>query len=63
LASKLARGQYVVDAHAVAQAILDCVDDGPGLPFASGVLVAAERRHGSSTGIHQNGAGPGPSFA
>jgi hypothetical protein len=53
----------VVDAHAVAQAILDCVDDGPGLPFASGVLVAAERRHGSSTGIHQNGAGPGPSFA
>jgi hypothetical protein len=63
LASTLARGQYVVDTHAVAEAILDWVDDGPDFPFASGVLVAAERRQGSSGVIHENGTGPGPGLS
>jgi len=50
LLRQLARGEYEVDAHGVAEAILDRVDSPAPLPFASGVLVAAKRR-GLSLGV------------
>jgi hypothetical protein len=43
LMRRLTRGEYEVDAHAVAEAILARMSGGADLPFASGVLVAAER--------------------
>jgi hypothetical protein len=42
LMRQLACGEYVVDPHAVAEAILDRVDGPAPLPFASGMLVAAK---------------------
>ena len=50
LLRRLARGEYVVDADAVAEAILDRVASPATLPFVSGVLVTAKRR-GLSLGV------------
>jgi hypothetical protein len=58
LIRRLTRGDYEVDAQAVAEAILDRTSGNAELPFASGVLVATERgrlsagrdQHDSSTG-------------
>ena len=62
LVRRLARGEYVVDADAVAEAILERVDDRAALPFASGVLVAAKRR-GLSFGVKQQRAAAGHDLA
>jgi hypothetical protein len=58
LMHKLTRGEYEVDEHEVAEAILARTGGRPELPFASAVLVAAQRgrlsvrrgQDGSSTG-------------
>ena len=62
LLRRLARGEYVVDADAVAGAILEIVDDSAVLPFASGVLVAA-KRHGLFFGVKQHRAAAGYDLA
>jgi hypothetical protein len=43
LMHRVKRGEYDVDAHAVAEAIIARTSGRADLPFASGVLVAAER--------------------
>jgi hypothetical protein len=59
----LDKGEYVVDAQAVAEAILACTEGPAELPFASGVLVAAERRGILATGVDHRRPAAGGSLA
>ena len=55
----LTTGEYEVDEHAVAEAIIDRTSDRADPPFASGVLVAAERGWLPS-GAYQDGSSTWP---
>jgi hypothetical protein len=54
-------GEYVVDPHAVAEAMLDRFSRRES--EGSAVLVAGEPLDGSSAGIDEDGAAAGPSLA
>ena len=54
LLRRLTQGEYEVDEHAVAEAIIDRTSGRAELPFASGVLVAPEHSRFTS-GTDQDG--------
>jgi hypothetical protein len=55
LLRQLARGEYVVDAHAVADAIITRMATGNAGAWLSGVLVPAELAGGFSVGPEEAG--------
>jgi hypothetical protein len=58
LVQKLTSGEYVIDTHAVADAMLNRVVGGE-LP-RSAMLVARKPSNGRAAGIGENGAAAGP---
>ena len=62
LMHRLTRGEYDVDEHAVAEAIIARTSGHADLPFASGVLVAAKRGRLPS-GSDQDGSAAWPGLA